>query len=187
VGAWLTTIAANAAEDLRRGNIPGYRAKVGYRLVHLAPKPQQPQGADLFDRLPAPAHTCCDSHELLCRFLREGLGSPLTEQCLEHLRVCARCAGLLEHVALELISFVDNANSKMCHPSFVDSWTNWGCAIARGSSSAGYGVRPSPICKRFERPTNHLPPCAGQANGPAVFTAEAEAPITPTPPRLSSV
>ena len=50
--AWLTQSAANAAEDLRRGNIPGYRAKVKYCIIDLAPRPEQLEGRDLFDDLP---------------------------------------------------------------------------------------------------------------------------------------
>jgi hypothetical protein len=117
--AWLTQSAKNAAEDLRRGNIPGYRGKVRYRIVHLAPKPEQPEGRDLFDDLPGPKHTCSDSNELLFRYFREGEDSPIIEQCLEHLRACASCAGLLQYVDLEFHGFLNHAADKVIHPRFV--------------------------------------------------------------------
>ena len=123
--AWLTQSAANAAEDLRRGHIPGYRAKVRYSIVHLAPQPGEQKGADLFDLLPAPRQTC--SHELLRRFFREGLGSPIPEQwlgspipeqCLEHLKGCASCTGLLQHMDVKLHDIL-NSPSQMIDPRFV--------------------------------------------------------------------
>jgi hypothetical protein len=117
--AWLTRSAANAAEDLRRRNIPGYRAEVRYHIVHLAPRPEQPQGGDLFDQLPAPARNCSDSNELLCRFFHEGEGSPINEQCLEHLRACASCARLLQYAALGFRDFLHHASDRVVRPRFV--------------------------------------------------------------------
>ena len=123
--AWLTQSAANAAEDLRRGHIPGYRAKVRYSIVHLAPQPGEQKGADLFALLPAPRQTC--SHELLRRFFREGLGSPiaeqwlgspLPEQCLEHLKGCASCTGLLQYMDVKLHDFMNNP-SQLIDPRLV--------------------------------------------------------------------
>jgi len=123
--AWLTTIAANAAEDLRRGHIPGYRAKVRYSIVHLAPQPGEQKGADLFDLLPAPRQTC--SHELLCHYfregkdspnLREGKDSPIAVQCLEHLKGCASCTGLLQHLDVKLHDIQDSP-SQTIDPRFV--------------------------------------------------------------------
>ena len=106
---------------------------------------------------PAPAHSCSESNELLYRFFREGLGSPITKQCLEHLRVCASCAGLLQYVALELIDFIDNMNSKMIHPSFVRLMDELG--MRNGARQFLRRVRRSALAdlQRFECSTNCLP------------------------------